>query len=153
METNIIRALCSQVVLVVKRKEKKRKQPACQCRRHKRFEFSPWVGKTPWRRAWQPTPVFLPGESHGQRSQAGHSSRGDKESERACSPPGPHALARIIAGRRPHPQRTHPPCCSASPLVSQYFHCCFSSKLEVTEHHCLPNKLPSVMQPLWGFPR
>ena len=30
--------------------------------------FKPWVGKIPWRRAWQPTPVFLPGESHGQRS-------------------------------------------------------------------------------------
>ena len=30
--------------------------------------FNPWVGKVPWRRAWQPTPVFLPGESHGQRS-------------------------------------------------------------------------------------
>ena len=29
--------------------------------------FSPWVGKIPWRREWQPTPVFLPGESHGQR--------------------------------------------------------------------------------------
>ena len=29
--------------------------------------FDPWVGKVPWRRAWQPTPVFLPGESHGQR--------------------------------------------------------------------------------------
>jgi len=28
----------------------------------------PWVGKIPWRRKWQPTPVFLPGESHGQRS-------------------------------------------------------------------------------------
>ena len=30
--------------------------------------FDPWVGKIPWRRLWQPTPVFLPGESHGQRS-------------------------------------------------------------------------------------
>ena len=30
--------------------------------------FDPWVGKIPWRRAWQPTPVSLPGESHGQRS-------------------------------------------------------------------------------------
>ena len=30
--------------------------------------FSPWVGKIPWRRAWQPTPVFLPGESHGWKS-------------------------------------------------------------------------------------
>ena len=42
-----------------------------QCRRHKRHRFDPWVGKTPWRRAWQPTPVFLPGESHGQRSLVG----------------------------------------------------------------------------------
>ena len=39
------------------------KEPACQCRRHKRQKFDPWVGKIPWRRAWQPTPVFLPGES------------------------------------------------------------------------------------------
>ena len=31
-----------------------------------------WVRKIPWRRAWQPTPVFLPGESHGQRSLVGH---------------------------------------------------------------------------------
>ena len=31
-----------------------------------------WVGKIPWRRAWQPTPAFLPGESHGQRSLAGY---------------------------------------------------------------------------------
>ena len=38
----------------------------------------PWVGKTPWRRAWQPTPVFLPGESHAQRSLAGCSPRGHK---------------------------------------------------------------------------
>ena len=34
---------------------------------------APWVGTIPWRRAWQPTPVFLPGESHGQRSLAGYS--------------------------------------------------------------------------------
>ena len=47
------------------------KEPACQCRRCKRLMFDPWVGKMPWRRAWQPTPVFLPGESHGQRSLAG----------------------------------------------------------------------------------
>ena len=36
--------------------------------------FDPWVGKIPWRRNWQPTPVFLPGEFHGQRSLAGYSS-------------------------------------------------------------------------------
>ena len=42
-------------------------------RRRKRCEFDPWVGKIPWRRAWQPTPVLLPGESHGQRSLVGYS--------------------------------------------------------------------------------
>ena len=41
--------------------------------------FNPWVGKVPWRRSWQPTPVFLPREFHGQRSQAGYSPRGCKE--------------------------------------------------------------------------
>ena len=49
------------------------KEPACKCNRHKRCRFDPWVGKMPWKRAWQPTPVFLPGEPHGQRSLAGHS--------------------------------------------------------------------------------
>ena len=43
--------------------------------------FDPWVGKIPWRRAWQFTPVFLPGESHGQRSLAGYSLWGHKESD------------------------------------------------------------------------
>ena len=41
------------------------REPSCQCRRHKRQGFESWVGKIRWRRAWQPTPVFLPGESHG----------------------------------------------------------------------------------------
>ena len=36
-----------------------------------RSGFDPWVGKIPWRREWLPTPVFLPGEFHGQRSLAG----------------------------------------------------------------------------------
>ena len=39
-----------------------------RCRRRKRHIFDPWVGKIPWRRACPPAPVFLPGESHGQRS-------------------------------------------------------------------------------------
>ena len=43
--------------------------------------FNPWVGKIPWRRKWQPTPVFLPGESHGQRSLVGYSPQGRKESD------------------------------------------------------------------------
>ena len=50
------------------------KEPACQCRRCERCGFNPWVGKIPWRRAWQPIPVFLPGGSHGQRSLEGYSS-------------------------------------------------------------------------------
>ena len=55
------------------KKKKHNKEPACQCRICKRRWFNPWVGKNPWRRKWQPTPVFLPGESHGQRSLAGYS--------------------------------------------------------------------------------
>ena len=42
-----------------------------ECRRP---GFDPWVRKIPWRRAWQPTPVFLPGEFHGQKSLEGYSS-------------------------------------------------------------------------------
>ena len=43
--------------------------------------FDSWVEKIPWRRAWPYTPAFLPGESHGQRSLAGYSSQGHKESD------------------------------------------------------------------------
>ena len=46
----------------------------------KRCRFNPWVGKIPWRRAWQPTPVFWPGEFHGQRSLACFRPWGHKES-------------------------------------------------------------------------
>ena len=46
------------------------KEPACQCRRHKRCRLNNWVRKIPWRRAWQPTPKFLPEEFHGQKRLA-----------------------------------------------------------------------------------
>ena len=49
------------------------KELASQCRRCKRRGFDSWVRKIPWRKAWQPTPVFLPGESHGQKSLVGFS--------------------------------------------------------------------------------
>ena len=52
-----------------------------QCRRCKRSRFDPWVGKIPWRRAWQYTPVFFSGESHGRRSLVGYSLWGCKESD------------------------------------------------------------------------
>ena len=55
------------------------KESTCQCRRRNRLGFNPWVAKIPWRRAWQPTPVFLPGDSQGQRSLAGNSPQGHKE--------------------------------------------------------------------------
>ena len=48
------------------------KEPSCQCRRCKSHGFDPWIRKIPWRKAWQPTPVFLPGESYGQRSLVGY---------------------------------------------------------------------------------
>ena len=44
------------------------KEPSCKCRRQRRCRFDPWVRKVPWRREWQPTLGFLPGESHGERS-------------------------------------------------------------------------------------
>ena len=56
------------------------KEPACQCRRHKKHGFDPWVGKIPWSRSWQPTLVFVPVESHGQRSLVGYGPEGCKES-------------------------------------------------------------------------
>ena len=45
---------------------------ACQCRRHRRCGFNPWVRKILWRRKWLPTPLFLPGKFLGQRSLVGY---------------------------------------------------------------------------------
>ena len=56
------------------------KEPACQYRRQKMW-VRPLGQKDPWRRIWQATAVFLPGESHGQGSLAGYSSQGRKESD------------------------------------------------------------------------
>ena len=54
------------------------RESTCQWRRH---GFNPWVRKILWRKKWQPTPVFLPGKSHGQRSLVGYSPWGCKESD------------------------------------------------------------------------
>jgi len=59
----------SRVALVVK-------NPPADAGRWKRRMFNPWVGKIPWRRKWQPSPVSLPGESQGQRNPVGYSPRG-----------------------------------------------------------------------------
>ena len=79
------------------------KKSACQCRRCRRHGFDPWVRKIPWRKQWLPTPVFLPGESHGQRSLVDYSPWVRKELDRTehmCMqalrslprPPGPSDL-------------------------------------------------------------
>ena len=57
------------------------KESVSQCGGHRRCRFDPWVWKIPWRRKWQPTPVPLPGKSHGQRSLVGYSPWGRKESD------------------------------------------------------------------------
>ena len=57
------------------------KVSACVCLQYERPGFDSWVGKIHWRRKWQPTPVFFPGESHGRRSLVGYSPQGVKESD------------------------------------------------------------------------
>ena len=76
----------------------------CQCRRCKTLSSIPGSGRSPQRRKWQPTPVFLPGEFSGQRSLAGYSPQGGKESdttERLCT-------TYIREGRRKTEQRNNP---------------------------------------------
>ena len=69
--------LASQVALVVK-------NLTCQCKSRRRHRgFDPRIGKIPWRGKWQPAPVFLPRESHGQRSLVGSSPQDHRESDTA----------------------------------------------------------------------
>ena len=65
------------------------KEPACNAGDAGDMGLIPGVRKSPWRRAWQPTPVFLPGEFHGQRSLAGYSLWGRKESDTTEVPEHP----------------------------------------------------------------
>ena len=68
------------------------KEPACQCRKLKRHRFDPWVGKIPWRRTWQSTPIFLPGKIPGTEEPGGLQSIGlqrvghDWTTLHACKP-------------------------------------------------------------------
>ena len=71
------------------------KESACQCRRHK---FNPWVRKIPWRRKWQPTPVFLPGEFHGQRSLASYNPWGLRVKHDLATKPPPGKLLVVACG-------------------------------------------------------
>ena len=72
----------------------------------RRLKFDPCVGKIPWRRKWQPTPVLLPGKPQGQRSLAGHRAWGFRESdtpESACTP------VYVCQSPSPNPSRPHCP--------------------------------------------
>ena len=81
MWPKLTRKVCFRDCRVIQPTPKLRgcKQSVClQCGRP---GFDPWVGKIPWRRKWQPTPVLLPGKSHGQRSLVGCSPWGLEESD------------------------------------------------------------------------
>ena len=71
------------------------KKSTYQCRRH---GFSPWVGKIPWRRKWQPTPVVSPGKSHGQRSLVDYS-LGGRNRVRLDSATKPTTTKSLFSGR------------------------------------------------------
>ena len=83
------------------------KESGCQCRKRRRRGFDSWVRKIPWRRKWQPTPVFLPGKSHGQRSLAGSGRWDGKESDTTDT----HNQER---------QLQHPPCHHVSLTISPH---------------------------------
>ena len=108
------------------------KEPACQCRRHKRGGFEPWLGKITCRRKRQPTPVFLPGEFHGQRSLTGYSPLSHKESERTevtwhaqafCLISWPLPLLLLSAGKNLSPELQRAAFFSYS--TSNPLHCVF----------------------------
>ena len=81
----------------------KKKKSTCQCRRHKRCWFNPWVRKIPWRRKWQPSLVFLPGKFYGQRGLVGYSSWGHKESDTTeCAHTRTHGLEELLLLKLPY---------------------------------------------------
>ena len=89
------------------------------CLQWGRPRFDPWVSKIPWRRAWQPTPVFLPGEFHGHTSLAGYSPWGHKESdmtEQLSTAQPAHSTSKTY--RRSVLFSPSPPCASLSVSAS-----------------------------------
>ena len=90
------------------------KEPTCQCRRHKRHKFDPWVRKISWRRARQPTPVFLSGEPHGQGAWW-DGPQGHKESD-ATEATYQFSCSVVPNSLQPHAlQHTRLPCPSPTP--------------------------------------
>ena len=105
------------------------KESACQWKRHR---FDPWVGKIPWRRKWQPIPVFLPGESHRQRSLVGDSPWnprvGHYWSDRAHTHSSCLKTVGVYAVPCPTPPFYLPPIPVSLPYCAQIMHkhCCIS---------------------------
>ena len=83
----------SQVALEVK-------SPPANAGRFKRCGFNPWVGKIPSRRAWKPTLVFMPAESHGQRTLMGYNPSGSQSQTQVkqLSTNNPHSNAGLTSG-------------------------------------------------------
>ena len=93
------------------------KKFACQCRR---CGFDPWVRQIPWSRKWQPTPVFLPGKSHGWRSLVGYNPWGHREldmTEHAHT----HTGSRLLSSEKIRFFRVSCPCAHD---LSWYNHTC-----------------------------
>ena len=118
------------------------KEPVCQCRRLKRHGFDPWVGKIRWSRKWQPTTVFLPGKFHGQRSLAGYSPWGHKESDttkHACM----HTRVRTHANTHTHTHRA----------LTVRWKWKWKSSCSVVSHSLWPHGLqPTRLLCPWNFP-
>ena len=76
------------------------KESTCKCRRHKRYQFDPWVRKIPCSRKWQSAPVFSRGKSHGERSLEGYSLCGCKELNTTEQLSIAHDMIRILSSLR-----------------------------------------------------
>ena len=73
------------------------KESACQCKRLRRQAFDPWVGKIPWRREWQPTPVFLPGKIPWTEESGGLQSMGSQRVRHNCATKHAHVHSNNMA--------------------------------------------------------
>jgi len=130
------------------------KESACQCRKCKRHGFHPWVTKIPWRRKWQPTPVFLPGKSPWTEKPGElHGPWGRKESDTTKRLSTDHhqfsSVTQSYSTLKSHGlQDARPPCPSPTPRVypnscplSQWCHPTISSS--VIPFFSCPQSLPA----------
>ena len=120
----------------------------------KRSGLHPWVGKIPWRRKCQPTPVCLPGKSHGQGSLADYSPQGHKESDTTeqLNTPPKACISLSYTGTLYHPgSLSYHPFCSSP--VFHFYGLIFWWKLIVPSSVNVPAYLlsPSFQQGFWSL--